>query len=144
MNNAIAILSKALPELDKAEESPVSLTPTYLDIDELEKGWEMRCFFGGFSTRIHEVEDRETGEVVEKELTSVVLIAQKDGQLETYESAAAVLVSTLQEKAKEGLVVQYETALKIIFKGKKKNKTNGNSSARWDVRLLQLAPAKAA
>lgn len=128
-----------LPSLADAEVSPVSITATYLDVDELDKGWSIRCFYGGLSERDHEVVDKDSGEIEIKKLKSVMMITQsEDGGMMTYESAAAVLVSTLEEKEKQGLLTMYKSAFQLTFLGKKKNKTNGFSSARWDVRMLSF------
>ncbi|PID45047.1 MAG: hypothetical protein CSB47_10410 [Proteobacteria bacterium] len=138
-NESNLAVIQTLPSLKEAEVSPVSMVPTYLDVDELEKGFTMRCFYGGLSERDHEVTNTETGEVEVKTLKSVIMISEDDGDMVTYESAASVLVSTLEEKERQGLLTPYKTAFQLKFLGKKKNKTNGNSSARWDVRLLRLA-----
>lgn len=128
-----------LPSLADAEVSPVSITATYLDVDELEKGWSIRCFYGGISERDHEVVDQASGEVEIKKLKSVMMITEsEDGGMITYESAAAVLVSTLEEKEKQGLLTLYKSGFQLTFLGKKKNKTNSFSSARWDVRMLNF------
>jgi len=134
MSNALQLSVKALPDLNQAEESVISFSPEYLDIDALEKGWSMRCFYLGIEDR--EQLDSDTGE--SKTLRCVLLAAQEKGGIKVYESAARALVGTLEEREKRGLITPKETALKITFLGKKKNKTNGFSSAKWDIRLLYV------
>ena len=141
MSTALQLSVKSLPDLNQAEESIISFSPEYLDVDALEKGWSIRCFYLGIEER--EQLDAATGEA--KNLRCVLLAAQEKEGIKVYESAARVLVGTLEEKEKRGLITPKETALKITFLGKKKNKTNGFSSAKWDIRLLYVnAPAKAA
>ena len=141
MSNALQLSVKSLPDLNQAEESIISFSPEYLDVDAIEKGWSIRCFYLGVEER--EQLDAATGEA--KNLRCVLLAAQEKEGIKVYESAARALVGTLEEKEKRGLITPKETALKITFLGKKKNKTNGFSSAKWDIRLLYVnAPAKAA
>ena len=145
MSNALQLSVKSLPDLNQAEESIISFSPEYLDVDALEKGWSIRCFYLGVEER--EQLDAATGEA--KNLRCVLLAAQEKEGIKVYESAARALVGTLEEKEKRGLITPKETALKITFLGKKKNKTNGFSSAKWDIRLLYvnapvLSEAKAA
>ena len=145
MSNALQLSVKSLPDLNQAEESVISFSPEYLDVDALEKGWSIRCFYLGVEER--EQLDAATGEA--KNLRCVLLAAQEKEGIKVYESAARALVGTLEEKEKRGLITPKETALKITFLGKKKNKTNGFSSAKWDIRLLYvnasvLSEAKAA
>lgn len=125
---------KSLPDLAKAEESIISFSPEYLDVDALEKGWSMRCFYLGIQDRSGL--DVVTGEI--KNLRCVLLAAQEKEGIKVYESAARTLVGTLEEKEKRGLITPKETALKITFLGKKKNKTNQFSSSKWDIRLLYI------
>ncbi len=134
MSTALQLSVKTLPDLNKAEESIISFSPEYLDVDALEKGWSMRCFYLGIEDR--EQLDNDTGEA--KTLRCVLLAAQEETGIKVYESAARALVGTLEEKEKRGLIAPKETALKITFLGKKKNKTNGFSSAKWDIRLLYI------
>ena len=141
MSTALQLSVKSLPDLNQAEESVISFSPEYLDVDAIEKGWSIRCFYLGVEER--EQLDAATGEA--KNLRCVLLAAQEKEGIKVYESAARALVGTLEEKEKRGLITPKETALKITFLGKKKNKTNGFSSAKWDIRLLYVnAPAKAA
>ena len=145
MSTALQLSVKSLPDLNQAEESIISFSPEYLDVDALEKGWSIRCFYLGVEER--EQLDAATGEA--KNLRCVLLAAQEKEGIKVYESAARALVGTLEEKEKRGLITPKETALKITFLGKKKNKTNGFSSAKWDIRLLYvnapvLSEAKAA
>ena len=141
MSTALQLSVKSLPDLNQAEESIISFSPEYLDVDAIEKGWSIRCFYLGIEER--EQLDAATGEA--KNLRCVLLAAQEKEGIKVYESAARALVGTLEEKEKRGLITPKETALKITFLGKKKNKTNGFSSAKWDIRLLYVnAPAKAA
>ena len=141
MSTALQLSVKSLPDLNQAEESIISFSPEYLDVDAIEKGWSIRCFYLGVEER--EQLDAATGEA--KNLRCVLLAAQEKEGIKVYESAARALVGTLEEKEKRGLITPKETALKITFLGKKKNKTNGFSSAKWDIRLLYVnAPAKAA
>lgn len=134
MSTALQLSVNTLPDLSQAEESVISFSPEYLDVDALEKGWSMRCFYLGVEDR--EQVDQETGET--KTLRCVLLAAQEKDGIKVYESAARALVGTLEEKEKRGLITPKETALKITFLGKKKNKTNGFSSAKWDIRLLYI------
>ena len=134
MSTALQLSVKSLPDLNQAEESVISFSPEYLDVDALEKGWSMRCFYLGIEER--EQLDVATGE--SKNLRCVLLAAQEKEGVKVYESAARALVGTLEEKEKRGLITPKETALKITFLGKKKNKTNGFSSAKWDIRLLYI------
>ncbi len=134
MSNALQLSVKSLPDLNQAEESIISFSPEYLDVDALEKGWSMRCFYLGIEDR--EQLDSDTGEA--KTLRCVLLAAQEKDGIKVYESAARALVGTLEEKEKRGVITPKETALKITFLGKKKNKTNGFSSAKWDIRLLYV------
>ena len=145
MSTALQLSVKSLPDLNQAEESIISFSPEYLDVDAIEKGWSIRCFYLGIEER--EQLDAATGEA--KNLRCVLLAAQEKEGIKVYESAARALVGTLEEKEKRGLITPKETALKITFLGKKKNKTNGFSSAKWDIRLLYvnapvLSEAKAA
>ena len=145
MSTALQLSVKSLPDLNQAEESVISFSPEYLDVDAIEKGWSIRCFYLGIEER--EQLDAATGEV--KNLRCALLAAQEKEGIKVYESAARALVGTLEEKEKRGLITPKETALKITFLGKKKNKTNGFSSAKWDIRLLYvnapvLSEAKAA
>ncbi len=134
MSNALQLSVKSLPDLNQAEESIISFSPEYLDVDAIEKGWSIRCFYLGIEER--EQLDAATGEA--KNLRCVLLAAQEKEGIKVYESAARALVGTLEEKEKRGLITPKETALKITFLGKKKNKTNGFSSAKWDIRLLYV------
>lgn len=134
MSNALQLSVKSLPDLNQAEESIISFSPEYLDVDAIEKGWSIRCFYLGVEER--EQLDAATGEA--KNLRCVLLAAQEKEGIKVYESAARALVGTLEEKEKRGLITPKETALKITFLGKKKNKTNGFSSAKWDIRLLYV------
>lgn len=145
MSTALQLSVKSLPDLNQAEESIISFSPEYLDVDAIEKGWSIRAFYLGIEER--EQLDAATGEA--KNLRCVLLAAQEKEGIKVYESAARVLVGTLEEKEKRGLITPKQTALKITFLGKKKNKTNGFSSAKWDIRLLYinapvLSEAKAA
>jgi len=134
----------SLPSLAEAEVSPISITPTYIDVAELDIGWSIRCFYGGISERDHEVTDKESGEIEIKRLKSALLIAEDPDSPEgernmlTYESASAVLVSTLEEKSKAGLVEAHRSGLLVKFLGLKKNQNNSHKSARWDVRILNF------
>ncbi len=134
MSNALQLSVKSLPDLNQAEESIISFSPEYLDVDAIEKGWSIRCFYLGIEER--EQLDAATGEA--KNLRCVLLAAQEKEGIKVYESAARALVGTREEKEKRGLITPKETALKITFLGKKKNKTNGFSSAKWDIRLLYV------
>lgn len=145
MSTALQLSVKSLPDLNQAEESIISFSPEYLDVDAIEKGWSIRAFYLGIEER--EQLDAATGEA--KNLRCVLLAAQEKEGIKVYESAARALVGTLEEKEKRGLITPKQTALKITFLGKKKNKTNGFSSAKWDIRLLYinapvLSEAKAA
>lgn len=139
MSTALQLSVKSLPDLNQAEESIISFSPEYLDVDAIEKGWSIRAFYLGIEER--EQLDAATGEA--KNLRCVLLAAQEKEGIKVYESAARALVGTLEEKEKRGLITPKQTALKITFLGKKKNKTNGFSSAKWDIRLLYIE-AKAA
>lgn len=134
MSTTLQLSTKNLPDLNQAEESIISFSPEYLDVDVIEKGWSIRCFYLGIEER--EQLDAATGEA--KNLRCVLLAAQEKEGIKVYESAARALVGTLEEKEKRGLITPKETALKITFLGKKKNKTNGFSSAKWDIRLLYV------
>lgn len=136
MNNLISV--KNLPSLEQATESLISLTPIYLDVDEMQAGDKFRGFYIGISTREHEVENKSTGELETKTLETVQIVNKEGDEFITYESAASMLVSTLKQQEESGKIKPYETALVFKFLGKKRNKTNANSSARWDVRILEF------
>lgn len=131
----VALVVGNIPNLHEAEESVMSFTPEYLDVDELESGRVFKCFYLGCEDR--EQVDKESGEA--KTLTLVKIAEQnEDGSMQMWESAAAQLVGVLKDKEKSGQVVIGKTPLKITFKGKRRNKTNSFSSARWDVRPLVI------
>lgn len=141
MNADIQLAVNALPDLEQANESLISFTPEYLDIDALEKGWSKRCFYLGIEER--EQIDEATGE--SKLLKCAMLAAQNaDKSITVYESAAKTLVGTLEEREKRGLLKPNVSAIKLTFLGKKKNKTNQYSSAKWDIRLLHINQPEAA
>ena len=141
MNADIQLAANALPDLEQANESLISFTPEYLDIDALEKGWSKRCFYLGIEER--EQIDEATGE--SKLLKCAMLAAQNaDKSITVYESAAKTLVGTLEEREKRGLLKPNVSAIKLTFLGKKKNKTNQYSSAKWDIRLLHINQPEAA
>ena len=140
--NEIKLSAKSLPNLNDAEESLVSFTPEYLDVDALEKGWTIRAFYLGVEER--EQLSADTGEI--KTLKCAMLAAQNadGGSVTVYESAARALVGTLEEKEARGVIKPNQTAIKLTFLGKKKNKTNQFSSAKWDIRFLYVKASEAA
>ncbi len=131
-SQAINLSVGSLPNLEEAEESVISLMPEYLDIDDLDKGYNMRCFYLGVIER--EQVDKETGDI--KSLKCVMLAEQKGENIKVWETAATQLVKVLEQKEIAGIITKNETALSVTYLGKKKNKTNSFSSAKWDVRFL--------
>ena len=127
-----ALNDSAMTALESKTPQALSLTTIYLDVDALNKGDKFRCFYAGIKTR--EQTNTETGEV--KTMDCAMLITQREGRTVTLESAASVLVRTLQESGRNGLITPFVSMLEITYLGKQKNKTNAFSSARWDIRQL--------
>lgn len=137
----------SLPSLKDAEENPISITPTYLEVEDLEKGWKKMFFFGGFVERDVPLKnddgsvkcDEKTGEVMTKRLKSVLMIVEgeEDGTYDTLESAAAMVVSTLEERVKAGLATINKSGFSITYLGKKKTKS-GNFCANFSLKTLNL------
>lgn len=130
-----AVQEIALSKLAQARAGMVSLTKRYLDIDEIEKGYVLRCLYAGVEGR--RILDKETGE--DKTLFCAIFVTLEDGRKVTYESASKPLVGVLQDGELMGHIKPHQSWLEITFLGKKKNKTNAFSSAQWNVDVLELA-----
>ncbi len=136
----------ALMALEQAEPSEIGLSAKYLDVDTLEKGFTFRGFYAGIFSR--NSMDCETGE--EKQLDCAQFIAREDGYTVVFENASNMLVGTLRDAEAQGKITSMKTAdaegfpenrvtaLQVTYLGKFKNKTNPYSSARWDIRPLNL------
>ena len=74
--------------------------------------------------------DTETGEMVELEC-AVLLFKQPDGKHGSFANGSKRLVGMIESNS-----IKQGTPLEITYKGKKKNKTNQNSSDHWSVVTL--------
>ena len=75
--------------------------------------------------------DQETGEHIELECV-VFVVPGKDGKHSSFVNGSKRLVGMI-----EGNDIKQGTPLEITYLGKKKNKTNGNSSDHWSVVTLK-------
>ena len=66
----------------------------------------------------------------------LIAVQQEDKSIEVMESAATQLVGTLESLENEGKITRGKTAIRITYLGKKKNKTNSFSSAKWKINPL--------
>ena len=137
MENALTTI-KNLPDLEKAEESLMSLSPEYLEVDALQNGQVIRCFYLGVAEA--ERADKESGEI--KTLKLATIAEQKDGKITVWETAASQLVSVLERKEAEGAIKPAHTALKITYMGMAKGKQH--KYAKFDIRVLNVAPVSEA
>lgn len=117
--------SGTIPDLGKAEASPISDVSEYWTPEEI--GETKRVFFDCMA--IEDVEDPETGEV--RKLPAVILWEQKDGELRKVSNSSARLVGHFNRSNYIN-----GTPLQITYKGKERNKNNSYSSDTWDVHRL--------
>ena len=121
------ILLKDVPNLETDYE------PTSIDLQQeywtpTDPGDSKRAFFWGIENR--KCRDEKTDEEIE--LPCVILVVQdEDGNLKSVANGSKRLVGIFESND-----LEQETPVEITFKGKKKNKTNSNSSDTWSVVVL--------
>ena len=118
-----------VPVLEDLEESQFSEVSEYWTPEK--KGETKLVFFETLAEEI--TADTETGE--EKLLKTVIMWEQKDGVLSKISNASSRLYGHFER-------ANYAPGqpLKIVYKGKSKNKNNSYSSDTWDV--FKLYPKK--
>lgn len=119
-------LTQPLPNLQNATALPTDLTSEYWT-PETEGEFKL-CFFQGI--KVVPYTDEKTGESIN--LPSAIFIVQKEnGDLQTMRNGSKRLVASLEDAN-----IEQGTPLKIEFKGKIKNSTNGFMSDRWSIKPL--------
>jgi len=128
-----AMLS-AFDKIDEAKYDSIPLMRKYLDLNEIPVGFKIRGFYGGVYIRAQE--DFNTKEL--RDMKSVILLVRHNGEIVAYESASKTLVGMLEDMEREGRITQYQSSIEITYCGKKRNKTNPNLSAAWEIRALVI------
>jgi len=123
---------KELPNLHTAEVSPRELSSEYWTP---ENSGEYKV---GVLLEIKQenYEDKEGETVV---LPCVVMLAQnEDLTFSTIRNGSKRLVATIEAAVESGEVSYGHTPVRILYVGKKKNKTNSFQSDRWSVKPINL------
>lgn len=121
---------KDLPNLHQVEVSPRELSSEYWTPEEANE------YKVGVIVDIKDetYEDKE-GETVN--LPCVIMLAQnEDRTFSTIRNGSKRLVATIHAAVETGEVVLGQTPVKVMYVGKKKNKTNSFQSDRWSVKPL--------
>ncbi len=125
-----------------------SVTPDTLSINEnyltLEQNQSVRGVIIGVESRVIASDfakiDKSTGEILPIDVVSL-LIQKKDGTLEQFHNASAMLVGVCKDALQRGVVTALQTPVCITYLGKRQTKTKTFYDA-WDLRLLKMAGAK--
>jgi hypothetical protein len=123
---------KELPNLHTAEVSPRELSSEYWTP---ENSGEYKV---GVLLEIKQenYEDKEGETVV---LPCVIMLAQnEDLTFSTIRNGSKRLVATIEAAVESGEVSYGHTPVRILYVGKKKNKTNSFQSDRWSVKPINL------
>jgi hypothetical protein len=113
-------------DLSKLEVASVDLSQQYWTPEKV--GEKRRMFFSSVQERI--VQDQKTGEDVL--LPCAVFIEPVDGEIRTVVNGSKRLVAVFENNE-----IAVNTPVQITYKGKKKNRTNGNMSDDWSVVTLK-------
>jgi hypothetical protein len=124
----------AFDAIEEAKYDTIPLMRKYLDLNEIPIGHKVRGFFGGVYIRPQE--DFNTKE--SKDMESAILLVKSGQEVVAYESASKTLVGMLKDMEREGRIIPYQSAIEITYCGKKRNKTNPNLSASWEIRSLVI------
>ena len=129
--NGIMALN-TLPNLHKAEVSPRELSSEYWTPEE---SGEYKV---GVVMEVKEEKYvNEGGEEIK--LPCIIMLAQDEkGDFNTIRNGSKRLVATILDSMDSNEVVFGKTPVKIVFLGKKRNKTNAFSSDRWSVKPIVL------
>lgn len=122
---------EGLPDLHKQKESPIDLSSEYWTPG---KEGEYKV---GFVIAIEDstYTDEKSGESVD--LPCMIMIEQTEkGELLRIRNGSKRLVAAIENALDTGAIVAGKTPIKIIFRGKDKNKTNSYLSDRWSVKPL--------
>jgi hypothetical protein len=127
------ILLKDIPNLDTDYEvASVDLSQQYWYPET--EGELKRGFFFGLSQR--KCLDQQTSEEIELEC-ALFVVPDETGQPVTVANGSKRLVAVFENNA-----VEKGTPVQVTYRGKKKNKTNGNLSDHWSVQVLQKKVTK--
>jgi hypothetical protein len=122
-------MSLIVPEnldLSKLEVASVDLSQQYWTPEKV--GEKRRMFFSCVQERI--VLDQKTGEDIL--LPCAVFVEPIDGEVRTVVNGSKRLVAVFENNE-----IAPNTPVQITYKGKKKNRTNGNMSDDWSVVTLK-------
>ncbi|MEG1671800.1 MAG: hypothetical protein RRY33_08765 [Alistipes sp.] len=140
-NNATALVANAdffsgqLPDLTKAEASPLELSGEYWTPEGV--GEKRRMFFKDL--RVEQAIDQKTGANVEL-LVAYFVEPTTDGKRRVVRQASRRLTAIFENYAEN---IRPGMAFEITYNGKMKNKTNQNSSDTWSIVPLDTNTASA-
>lgn len=118
-------------DLESLEVASVDLSQDYWS--PTEEGEKKRMYFSGLAERI--VLDKDKKEILLKCAMFVEPLA--DGDSKTIVNGSKKLVATLEDNN-----IAAGTPVQVTYRGRKKNKTNGNLSDNWTVVTLAVKGAK--
>ena len=125
-------LSGDIPSLKEAKELPVDLCGNYWS--PVNPGEFKKVIF--LDIKPQKVLSQSNGELID--LDCVIFAEQNEnGDLTTTINGSVRLVGALQPYFEDG-IIKKGTMLKITYMGRKKNKTNANSSDNWSIKPLRI------
>lgn len=125
-------LSGDIPSLKDAKELPVDLCGNYWS--PVNPGEFKKVIF--LDIKPQKVLSQSNGELID--LDCVIFAEQNEnGDLTTAINGSVRLVGALQPYFEAG-TIKKGTVLKITYMGRKKNKTNANSSDNWSIKPLRI------
>lgn len=128
---SIDLTQNDLPDLNTATELPIDLGGSYWTPESA--GESKRVFF--IEIKSQKVQSfNDPNDIID--LDCVVMAEQdSEGVLKTIFNGSRRLVGALEQYVESGMI-KNGTPLKITYHGKRKNKTNSNSSDNWSIRPL--------
>lgn len=121
------ILKPDIPSLETHVQESIDLAPEYWSPER--EGQSRRMYYMGIQPQ--SVPDQKDKDKT-VELSCAVFVEIIDGHPRTVVNGSVRLVSIMSG-------VPQQTPVEVTYRGKKKNRTNGNSSAQWSVVTLKPA-----
>lgn len=119
------VFAGRLPDLSKAEPSPLELNGEYWTPSEI--GEKRRMFFKDL--RVEQVIDQKTGENIEL-LVAYFVEPLADGKRHVVRQASRRLTAVFENYSDS---IRPGMAFEITYRGKQKNKSNSNYSDTWSI-----------